>query len=289
MTPDLVLDAKATVGESPVWDGATSKLWWTDIPARRLHCFDPTAGHSDSFDTPGRVGCFALARSGGLIVAMEHGLYRLEPVSGMHELFFEPEADRPENRFNDGRCDRRGRFLASSMHEPRTSPQGALWQLDPTKGVRLLADQALVGNGLAFSPDDRFMYWSDSRRHRVFRFEYDIETGSVWNQRLWLQSDDSQGRPDGAAIDTDGCYWSARFRGFRVIRFTPDGRIDREFRLPVSQVTMCAFGGSDLRTLFITTARENLNEAELAREPLAGGIFAVDPGCQGLPEPRYNG
>jgi L-arabinonolactonase len=220
---------------------------------------------------------------------MEHGLYRLEPLSGMHEFFFEPEAERPENRFNDGRCDRRGRFLASSMHEPRTVPQGALWQLDPAKGVRLLTDQALVGNGLAFSPGDRFMYWSDSRRHRVFRFDYDIDTGSAWNQRLWLESDDSQGRPDGAAMDTDGCYWSARFAGSRVIRFTPDGRIDREIRLPVSQVTMCAFGGADRRTLYITIAREGLDEAALAEQPLAGGIFAVDPGCQGLPEPRYNG
>ena len=289
MRPDLVLDARAEVGESPVWDATTSRLWWTDIPARRLHCFDPASGANESFDAPGRVGCFALARTGGLVVAMEHGFYRLESVSGVHEPLFEPETDRPENRFNDGRCDRRGRFLASSMHEPRTLPQGALWQLDPQKGGRLLAAHALVGNGLAFSPDDRFMYWSDSRRHRVFRFEYDIETGSAWNQRLWLESDDSQGRPDGAAVDVDGCYWSARFRGSRVIRFTPDGRIDREIRLPVSQVTMCAFGGPDLRTLYITTARENLDDAALAKEPLAGGIFAVDAGVQGLPEPRYNG
>jgi sugar lactone lactonase YvrE len=289
MTPDLVLDARAEVGESPVWDATTSRLWWTDIPARRLHCFCPASGANESFDTSGRIGCFALARTGGLVVAMEHGFHRLEPASGVHEPMFEPEADRPENRFNDGRCDRRGRFLASSMHEPRTVPAGALWQVDPAKGVRLLADHALVGNGLAFSPDDRFMYWSDSRRGRVFRFDYDSETGSAWNQRLWLETDDSLGRPDGAAMDTDGCYWSARFKGSRVIRFTPDGRIDREIHLPVSQVTMCAFGGPDLRTLFITTAREGLNAAALAEQPLAGGIFAVDPGCQGLPEPRFNG
>ena len=289
MTPDLVLDARAEVGESPVWDATTSRLWWTDIPAKRLHCFDPGTGRNECFAMPGRVGCFALARSGGLVVAMEHGFYRLEPVSGVHEPLFEPEADRPENRFNDGRCDRRGRFLASSMHEPRNVPQGALWQLDPAKGVRLLADHALVGNGLAFSPDDRCMYWSDSRRGRVFRFDYDIETGSAWNQRLWLETDDSLGRPDGAAMDTDGCYWSARFAGSRVIRFTPEGRIDREIQLPVRQVTMCAFGGPDLRTLFITTAREGLDDPALAEQPLAGGLFAVDPGCQGLPEPRFNG
>ena len=289
MKPDLVLDAKATVGESPVFDGATGKLWWTDIPACRLHCFDPSSGTDESYATPGRVGCFGLARSGGLIVAMEHGFARLEPVSGMHDILFEPEVERTENRFNDGRCDRRGRFLASSMHEPRTVPQAALWQLDPVRGVRLLADHGLVGNGLAFSPDDRIMYWSDSPRGRVFVFDYDIETGSAWNRRLWVETDDSLGRPDGAAVDADGCYWSARFAGGRVIRFTPDGRIDREIHLPVSQVTMCAFGGPDLRTLFITTAREGLDDTALAKEPLAGGLFAVDAGVQGLPEPRFIG
>lgn len=285
MTPDLVLDAKAECAESPVWDGESQRLWWTDIPARAVHCLDPATGRDEVFRAPGRVGCFALAKAGGLVLAMEHGFCRFDPATGNVQTIAEPEHDRAANRFNDGRCDRRGRFLASSMHEPRTSPEGALWQLDPGRGVRLLADHALVGNGLAFSPDDKLMYWSDSRRGRVFAFDYDIDDGAAWNRRLWLETDDSMGRPDGAAVDADGCYWSARFRGSRVIRFTPDGRIDREVQLPVSQVTMCAFGGSDLGTLFITTAAENLDPPE----PLAGGIFAIDPGVKGLPEPRYSG
>lgn len=289
MTPDLLLDAKAECGEGPFWDEATARLWWTDIPARRLHCTDPATGQDQSFATPGRIGCFALARTGGVVVAMEHSMARFWPETGKLERLAEPEADRPDNRFNDGRCDRRGRFLASSMHEPRTVPQGGLWQLDPAHGTRLLADHALVGNGLAFSPDNRLMYWSDSRQGRVFIFDYDLDDGAAWNRRLWLETDDSTGRPDGAAVDADGCYWSARFRGSRVIRFTPQGKVDREIRLPVRQVTMCAFGGPDLKTLFITTARENLDDATLAQEPLAGGIFAVEPGVQGLPEPHFNG
>lgn len=289
MTPDLVLDAKADCGEGPVWDGATGRLWWTDIPARAVHCFDPATGHDETWAMPGRVGCFALAETGGLLVAMEHGFCRFDPATGELTTIAEPEADRAENRFNDGRCDRRGRFLASSMHEPRTTPLGALWQLEAARGVRLMADNALVGNGLAFSPDDKLMYWSDSRRGQVFTFDYDIDSGAAWNRRLWLETDDSTGRPDGAAVDADGCYWSARFKGSRVIRFTPDGRIDREIRLPVSQVTMCAFGGSDLATLFITTAREGLDENALAAEPLAGALFAVDAGVAGLPEPHFSG
>ncbi len=288
MTPDLVLDAKAECAESPVWDAAGARLWWTDIPARQVHRFDPSTGADESFAAPGRVGCFALARSGGLVVAMENGLSRLDLETGAHELLAEPEAGRANNRFNDGRCDRRGRFLASSMHEERSVPQGALWQLDPEFGVRLLADHVLVGNGLAFSPDNTIMYWSDSRRGRVFTFDYDIETGSAWNRQLWLETDDSTGRPDGACVDSDGCYWSARFRGSRVIRFTPDGKIDREIALPVSQVTMCAFGGADLQTLFITSAREGLDEAALAAEPHAGGIFAVHVGVPGMAEPKFS-
>lgn len=288
MTPDLVLDARAECAESPVWDITGGRLWWTDIPARRLHRLDPSSGQNETFEVPGRVGCLALARTGGLVVAMEHRFARLEPETGALETLAEVEPERPENRLNDGRCDRRGRFLAGSMHEPRTVPQGALWQLDPAHGTRVIADHALVANGLAFSPDDRIMYWSDSRMGRVFTFDYDIDSGSAWNRRLWLQTDDSIGRPDGACVDSDGCYWSARFKGSRVIRFTPEGRIDREISLPCSQVTMCAFGGPDLKTLLITTAREGLDTAALAQEPLAGGIFAVDAGTAGLPEPQFN-
>lgn len=288
MTPDLVFDARAECAESPFWDERSGRLWWTDIPARRLHRLDPATGKDEIFEVPGRVGCFALARTGGLAVAMEHRFARLNVETGELETLAEVEPERPENRLNDGRCDRRGRFLAGTMHEPRTVPQGALWQLDPEHGVRLLADHALVANGLAFSPDDKRMYWSDSRMGRVFTLDYDIDSGSAWNRRLWLQTDDSIGRPDGACVDADGCYWSARFKGSRVIRFTPDGRIDREIHLPCSQVTMCAFGGPGLKTLFITTAREGLDAAALAREPHAGGIFAVEAGVAGLPEPEFN-
>jgi len=194
----------------------------------------------------------------------------------------------PNFRINDGKCDRAGRFWSGTVDTATFGAHGALYRLDPDHTSHRVAGSFVTPNGIAFSPDDRLMYWSDSRRGRVFAFDYDLETGNAWNRRLWLETDDSLGRPDGAAVDVDGCYWSARFAGGRVIRFRPDGRIDREIRLPVSQVTMCAFGGADLRTLFITTAREGLDAATLARQPLAGGLFAVDAGSQGLPEPRFN-
>jgi L-arabinonolactonase len=287
--PDVALDAKAGVGEGPVWVAEEQALYWTDIPGRTLNRFDPASGKNRSWPMPGRVGCFALRRVGGLIIAMEHGFAFVDLDTGKVEPICEPEADRPDNRFNDGRCDRGGRFLAASMHEPRRRDDGALYSLAPDLGWQRIAGGVVVGNGLAFSPDDRLMYWSDSRRRRVFLFDYDIETGEARNQRLWMETADALGGPDGAAIDAEGCYWSARFWGGRVIRFSPDGRIDREIHLPVRRVTMCAFGGPDLRTLYITTARQGMSAAELAKEPLAGAIFALDAGIAGLPEPRFAG
>ncbi len=287
--PDVVLDAGAVCGESPVWDQASGALWWTDIPVRTVNRFDPATGRNEATAVSGRVGCLALSRSGGLVVAMERSFCRLDPATGALETLAKLEGEDPENRLNDGRCDRRGRFFAGTMNEPRTRRSGRLWRLDPNGSAREVADDVLVANGLAWSPDDRLMYWSDSRQRRVFRFDYDIDTGTPRNRQLWLETEESLGGPDGAAVDSEGCYWSARFRGGRVIRFRPDGSFDREIRLPVRRVTMCAFGGADLRTLYITTASEGMSPDELKAEPLAGAIFAVDAGVAGLPEPRFGG
>lgn len=286
---DVALDAGAVCGESPVWDQEAGVLWWTDIPTRTVNRFDPATGSNQATAVADRVGCLALAGSGGLVVAAERRFCRLDPASGALETLAKLEGEDPQNRLNDGRCDRRGRFFAGTMNEPRARRSGKLWRLDPDGTAKEMAHDVLVANGLAWSPDDRLMYWSDSRRGLVFQFDYDIETGTPSNRRIWLETDDSIGRPDGAAVDSEGCYWSARFMGGRVIRFRPDGTIDREIRLPVSRVTMCAFGGADLRTLYITTASEGMSPEDLKAEPEAGAIFAVDAGVAGLPEPRFAG
>jgi sugar lactone lactonase YvrE len=288
-TPDVVLDAGAVCGESPVWDQEAGVLWWTDIPVRTVNRLDPATGRNEACAVEDRVGCLVLDRAGGLVVAAERRFCRLDPATGALATLARLEGEDTQNRLNDGRCDRRGRLFAGTMNEPRARRSGRLWRLDPDGSLRALADDVLVANGLAWSPDDRIMYWSDSRRGLVFTFDYDIGTGTPSNRRVWLETDDSIGRPDGAAVDSEGCYWSARFMGGRVIRFRPDGTIDREIRLPVSRVTMCAFGGADLRTLYIATASEGISAQELKAEPLAGAIFAVDAGVAGLPEPRFAG
>lgn len=285
---ELLFAARHETGESPVWDQHAQRLWWTDIPGKRLYRIDPETGIHDSFEMPGRVGCFALRRSGGLVIAMEHGLSFFDPETGAFEAIAEPEAGMANHRFNDGRCDREGRFLAGSMNLARDAASAALWQLGPDRSIRKIADDCTLANGLAFSPEGRTMYWVDGGRQQVFKFDYSSD-GIASNRRVWLDKDVAPGRPDGGAVDADGCYWSARVMGGCVVRFTPDGRVDRIVEVSATRVTMCAFGGADYRTLFVTTGCFNMTEAEKAAEPLAGSLFAVRLDVSGLPEPLFEG
>lgn len=286
---ELVLDIHNETGESPVWDDKASRLWWTDIPGRTLHRLDPETNLHDTFAFPGRVGSFAVRQSGGLVLAMEHGFCFYDPQTGAISTLAEPEAHLPNHRFNDGRCDRQGRFLAGSMNLARDGAAAKLWRLGGDASVTAVADDCTIANGLGFSLDGKTMYWVDGGRRQVFSFDYDTASGTPTNRRLWIDDAIAPGGPDGAAIDADGCYWSARWMGGCVVRFTPAGKVDRIIQVPVSRVTMCAFGGSDLKTLFITTATEGMTEAEHKAEPLAGGLFAVRPGVAGLPETRFIG
>jgi sugar lactone lactonase YvrE len=287
--PRCVLEARAQTGESPVWVPEEQALYWCDIPGKTLNRFDPATGANRVWPVPEEVGSFALREQGGLVAALRSGFALIDLERGAVERLVDPEADRPENRFNDGRCDRRGRFWAGTMNEPRTARSGALYRLDADHRCERVADDVMVANGLAFSPDDRLMYWSDSRALTIWVFEFDATSGEVANRRVFARLEPHQGGPDGAAVDAEGGYWSACYRGARVMRFRPDGTIERKIRLPVSRVTMCAFGGPELRTLYITTARGGMSAEELRREPLAGGIFALDVDVQGMLEPRFKG
>jgi sugar lactone lactonase YvrE len=287
--PVCVLDAKAETGESPVWVPEEQALYWTDIPAKTLNRFDPKTGKNQVWPMPEEVGSFALRGGGGLVAALRSGFAFIDLDGGRIERLADPEADQPKNRFNDGRCDRQGRFWAGTMNEPRDARSGALWRLDPDLSHHRMADDVMVANGLAFSPDDRLMYWSDSRALTIWVFDFDAVSGAIANRRVFARLEPHQGGPDGATVDAEGCYWSACYRGWRLTRFRPDGTVDRKIRLPVSRITMCAFGGPDLSTLYVTTARSGLSEADLEREPLAGGIFAIELDVQGLPEPHFKG
>jgi len=293
MTTDVhcLLDARATLGECPVWSVEEQALYWVDTLGRSVNRFDHVTGANQSWRLPQDIGCCALREGGGLVLGLRGGFHGFDPGSGALVPLRAVEADRPDVRLNDGRCDRRGRFWAGSVQVPPVParPGGALHRLDRDHRCDKVLDGLLIPNGLAFSPDDRTLYLSDSHpsRQTIWAFEFDADEGRLGDRRIFATTWDLPGRPDGAAVDAEGFYWSAGIDGGQVVRFAPDGRIDRTVALPVSGPTMCAFGGPGLDVLFVTSMRPADVDGKV--EPLAGGLFAFAAGVAGLPEPRYAG
>lgn len=294
MTAELILDARNATGESPVWSTTEQALYWVDIPAKRLHRWSPADGKEHSWQASQMLACIAQTGNGSWIAAMENGLFAITPhadgsldsrllASVTHAL--------PGMRFNDGRCDRQGRFWAGTMvmNMAAGAPVGAMYRYsaDQAEPLKAQLQGFIVPNGLAFSPDGNTLYLSDSHPdvQKVWAFDYDTDTGTPHNRRLFVDMSKHPGRPDGAAVDAEGCYWICGNDAGLIHRFTPQGKLDRSLAVPVKKPTMCAFGGADLDTLFVTSIRP---AGDLADQPLAGGVFALRPGVKGLPEPRLN-
>jgi L-arabinonolactonase len=278
------------LGESPIWSVQEEALYWVDIQAPAIQRLQPSSGQVKRWALREEVGSIALRTRGGLLAATRSGFHFFDPATGSLRSITHPERHLPDNRFNDGRCDRAGRFWAGTMmcEQPRR-PAGALYCLEPDLTVRVVERDITIPNSLAWSPDNRVMYFADSPHRRIWAYDFDLASGAISNRRVFVDGRDHPGVPDGSTVDADGCLWNAEHGGGRVCRYTPDGRLDRTIELPVTQPTCCAFGGPLLATLFITTARENLNAEQLAAQPLAGAVFAVDPGVAGLPEPGFAG
>lgn len=285
---ECVLRADALLGEGPVWSVREQVLYWVDIRAPALHRLDPATGLDQAWPMPEAIGCLALAADGGMLVALASGLARFDPAIGALERVAPIEADIPTSRLNDGRCDRQGRFWVGSMDRSAPDRRGALYRYDPDGSLHRMLDAIEVPNSLSFSPDGGTMYFADSPTLCVQAFALDRATGALGDSRLFAACE-PPGVPDGAAIDADGCLWVAHFDGARLTRFSPEGRIDRIIEMPVDRPTACCFGGADLATLFVTSARINLDAPALARTPLAGSVFALRPGVAGLPEPLFAG
>lgn len=287
--PRCVLEANAQLGECPRWDERARVLYWVDILAPALHRFDPATGIDETFALPEHIGCFALAEEGGFIAGLRSGIWTLdEAARPLRQLVANPE-DTRTSRFNDGRCDASGRFFAGTIDEPKAGGHAHLYRLKHGE-LDAVSAGLLTSNGLAFSADGRWLYHSDTPNFTIYRSPYDMATGACGAREVWARIEPTatdRGRPDGAAVDAEGYYWSAFYEGARVVRFAPDGTVDAVYPLPVRCPTMCAFGGDDLRTLYITTARAGRSADELAREPLAGGLFAMRTDVPGLPEPRW--
>lgn len=286
-TFECVLPAHATLGECPRWDERRAKLWWIDIEAPALHCFDPANGSDTAIPMPENIGCFSLTEDGGFVAGMRTGIYLLDANGQVvRQLCANPE-NTAISRFNDGRCDARGRFWLGTQDQEKKG-NAALYRL--ASGTLTKIDGGITtSNGMGFSPDNRWCYHSDTPRFTIYRHAYDIDTGEVGPREDWVtieHSDTERGRPDGASVDSEGYYWSALYEGGRVVRISPEGKVVDEYPLPVRCPTMCAFGGDDLRTLYVTTARQGRSAEELEQYPLSGGVFAMRVVVPGLVEPR---
>ncbi|MBB3062403.1 SMP-30/gluconolactonase/LRE family protein [Microbulbifer rhizosphaerae] len=287
MEPECVWPAAATLGEGPVWVAREQALYWVDIKRSVLHRYCPPenskgCNERSSWQLDSQLSAIAPRAGGGFVGAIRDGFALLfpdgdgvgiEPLGG-------PESDIPGNRFNDGKVDAAGRFWAGSMDDGEEEPTGALYRLDPDLSWQRLDADYVITNGPTFSPDNRILYHTDTLKRTVYAF--DLETdGSPRNKQVFLQLPEESGYPDGMTVDAEGCLWVCHWGGWGVTRFSPEGEAIGRIELPVANVTSCTFAGPDLDTLYITTARKGLSDAELADQPLAGGLFRCRPGVRG--------
>jgi sugar lactone lactonase YvrE len=286
---DCVLDVKAELGEGPVWDPDAGCLYFVDIEREVVHRYDPATQTSRSFQVGTMVGAAALTAAGDLVLAVRDGFARLDLDSGRVRAIADVEADLPDQRMNDGKCDPVGRFWAGTMALDKRPGAGALYRLDPDGRVHQMLDGVSISNGLDWSDDGRLMYYVDTPTRSIDVFDFDIATGAIANRRSLALVERGDGWPDGLTLDTDGYIWVALWAGAAVRRYAPDGTLDRVVAIPTTYPTSCAFGGPDLRDLYVTTAATALTPDERLREPLAGGLFRCRPGAQGRPPRRFKG
>jgi len=280
----------SVLGESPFWHPAERALYWVDIAGRTINRFTPGPDLHAQWAVPVEAACIAPCADGGLLAGMRDGIFRFDPATGERRRVVHPPYDPAQQRFNDGKADPQGRFWAGTIHEQRL-PQAALYCLTPDSLDRRV-DAATNSNGLGWSPDGRTMYWADTKLHAVFAFDFEPASGDLSRRREFARFDPKPddgsldgygGRPDGAAVDSEGCYWAACFEGQRLARFSPDGELLESVALPVRCPTMPCFGGDDLRTLYVTTSREKRPADELARQPWAGRVLQCRVEVPGLP------
>jgi len=292
----LLVDARCRHGEGVVWDEQRQQVLWVDIDGARLWLHDLASGHDRHWDLPDRAGCIGLAGDGSLLLALAKGLYRADlgaalagdgplPLCQLAGI----ETGLAHTRVNDGRADRHGNFVFGTMNEhPEHAPIGSWYQYSARHGLRRLPLPGVaIPNSICFSPDGLTLYFCDSVHNRIMRAPYDPDTASVGQPELFTTVDDIGASPDGSCIDADGCLWNAQWGGGRVVRYRPDGGIDRIIPVPVPQPSCCALGGPGLDTLYVITSPQGMAAEAVAAAPASGGLFALAlHDCRGLPESR---
>jgi sugar lactone lactonase YvrE len=283
---ELVLDARAGLGEGPIWDARTSELLWVDIMAGLVHRFDPATATDVAVDVGQPVGAVVPRATGGYVLAVRDGFAVAKTLADGMRLIAPIDLDRPELRMNDGACDSSGRFWAGTMHVDEVPGAGSLYRLTSDGSVETMLDNVTVSNGIGWSPDDTVMYYADTPTLGIDAFDYDAASGTISNRRRIVTIEEGSGSPDGLTVDEDGCIWIALWDGWAVRRYSPAGTLEGVVDVPAARVTKPAFGGEPLDELYITTAAPDAPDPE---QPHAGGIFVVHPGARGLPAHAYAG
>lgn len=283
-----IVDARDILGETPVWCPREQALYWVDVRRPAAHRWDSASGRTDTWPMPELAGSLTLCESGGILIGLRTSVSRFDPKTGKFAKIAAPANENPDMRLNDGKSDRRGRFWVGSMNDITREPVAHLYRVEKTGACVKALDGVRVPNSLCWSPDDRTMYFTGPTLREVFAYDFDAESGTPGRRRVFAAIPEPH-LPDGATVDEEGCVWLAVYQGWRLHRYAPDGRLVRTIELPVQSPTSLAFGGPDLRTLFITTATQRIAPEELAKQPLSGGVLAINPGVRGLPEPRFAG
>jgi sugar lactone lactonase YvrE len=288
---DCVLKIRSILGEGPLWHAAEQRLYWLDLRKPAIYCFDPATGRNTRIKATlrGYVGAMVVRARGGMIVADQRGLFALDPTSGRLKPFARPVTNMRRLWFNDAKCDPQGNFWSGVGDRGETRPTGIFFRIDAKGRAKKIDDGFICPNGPAFSPDGRNCYFADSCGYRIYRYEIDPATGKVGRRQPFATVPVEDGMPDGMTVDAEGGVWSCHWDGWRVTRYGPDGRIERVIKIPAPRPTSVAFGGSDYRTLYITSASLGLTRQQLREAPLSGSMFACQPGSHGLPEPMFAG
>ena len=290
MRIEVLVDVKTTLGEGPLWDVAEQRLYWIDSMDGRVFRCTADGREVRSWDVPQKIGSMALRRAGGAVLSLQRGFHFLDFRTGEVTRIHDPEPDKPNNRINDGKVDRSGRFVAGSMDTMEAGPNGALYRLDPDLKVSRLEDGIVVSNGPCWSPDGRIFYFADTWSGQISAYDYDLETGGISNKRCFTRMRHEGAGFDGATVDAEGGVWSALVYVGKLARYHPDGSLDRLIDMPVKKVTSVMFGGPELDVLYVTS----MAKPPLPRFPddpqQRGSLFAIhDLGLRGLPEPRFAG
>jgi sugar lactone lactonase YvrE len=281
---------RSLLGEGPCWSPRDGALYWVDILTPSIHRFDASTAQDTEIKLGAMVSLAIPKVTGGVLVATPGGLMTFDDVTKRMSLLCHPEADRPGNRYNDGKCDRMGRLWVGSLDMGTAANRGNLFRVDPDGNWKKMDTGFTVANGLGWSPDNKRMYFTDSTRRTIYVYDFDLLSGNIANRRNFITLRANEGTPDGLTVDEEGCLWVAVWDAWRVSRYSPQGEELLRIRMPVPRPTSCCFGGADLDTLYVTSASVRLNEDALRAAPLSGSLFAIKfPGIRGLPETMFAG